>query len=149
MADHAVRHTATPAECVLRCAPVRYIHLAAKTASLQSFDNACLPFGKLMQHKRQSKQNDVRIKGRTFTKCLPAGHSGTQHASHQSCRRPFSTKHILWVWFLSALFEMDENRFWQIVGRELKLEICTPSGLPCHVESLKVLCWDQHFSLCS
>ena len=31
----------------------------------------------------------------------------------------------------------------------LKLEICTPSGLPFHVESLKVQCWDQHFSSCS
>ena len=41
------------------------------------------------------------------------------------------------------------TRFWQIAGRELKLEICTPSGLPFYVESLKVQCWDQHFSWCS
>ena len=34
------------------------------------------------------------MRGRTFIKFLPAGHSGT-HASHQSCRRPLSTQHIL------------------------------------------------------
>ena len=35
--------------------------------------------------------------------------------------------------------------FWQIVGRELKSEICTPCGQLCHVKSLRVdlQCWDQ------
>ena len=34
------------------------------------------------------------MQGRTFKKCLPAGHSGT-HTSHKSWRRSLSTQHIV------------------------------------------------------
>ena len=41
------------------------------------------------------------------------------------------------------------NSFLANRRQRVKVGICTPSGLPFHVESLKVLCWDQHFFLCS
>ena len=46
--------------------------------------------------KADATQEAVKqtMQGRTFIKFLPAGHSGTR-ASHQSCRRPLSTQHIL------------------------------------------------------